>query len=57
MTCEWWFEDEDSKNGGYCDIYDRDCSGTRDNECCDISLKDAGITLEYDIRCRCKDET
>lgn len=40
MTCEHWYEDEDCKHGGSCDVFDRDCSGTRDNGCCDIVVID-----------------
>jgi hypothetical protein len=40
MTCDWWSADEDSKHGGYCVMFDRDCSGTRDNDCCDIAIED-----------------
>ena len=40
MTCEHWCEDEESKHGGSCSIYDKDCSGTRDNDCCDIEIKE-----------------
>ena len=42
MTCEWWEQDEDSKHGGYCTLWDdnRGCSGTKDNDCYGITIEE-----------------
>ena len=41
-SCDWWCYDEDSKYGGYCTLYDdyRDCSGTKDHDCYDMSIEE-----------------
>jgi hypothetical protein len=42
MTCDWWFPDGDSKHGGFCLLRDdfRDCSGTKDRDCYDMTEKE-----------------